>query len=109
MSDGGAPGMDRRETHRPRFYAPVEIEIGGQKLKTRSQDLSQEGMLVETGEPLPEGTEFHARIFIADVDPIEADCVVKRHLRGVGMGVEFVEMSPADRVQLRKLLAGLPH
>ena len=109
MSDVGAPGMDRRETHRPRFYAPVEFEVGGKKLKTRSQDISQEGMLIETQESLAEGTEFHARIFIADVDPIEADCVVKRRVPGVGLGVEFVEMSRGDRVQLRKLLAGLPH
>lgn len=109
MSDTSLPGMDRREVHRPRFFAEAEIVRGTEKLRTRTQDISLEGLLLETESPLEPGTEFRVRVLLARQAPLEADCVVKRLVPGVGMGVEFLEMSAADRVRLRKLVETLPH
>ena len=103
------PGMDRREAHRPRFFAEVEIERGETRMKVCTQDISLEGMLLETDSPLEPGTEFKARVRLHGARPLEAECVVKRLVAGIGMGVEFLEMTTGDRVRLRKLVEELPH
>jgi len=105
----GSPGMDRREAYRPRFFAEVEIEKGETRMKLRTQDISLEGMLLETDTPLEPGTEFKARVRLHGGPPLEAECVVKRLVAGIGMGVEFLEMTTGDRVRLRKLVEELPH
>ena len=105
----GSPGMDRREAYRPRFFAEVEIEKGETRLKLRTQDISLEGMLLETDAPLEPGTEFKVRVRLHSGPPLEAECVVKRLVAGIGMGVEFLEMTTGDRVRLRKLVEELPH
>lgn len=103
------PGMDRREAHRPRFFAEVEIERGETRMQVRTQDISLEGMLLETDSPLDPGTEFKVRVRLHGGRPLEAECVVKRLVAGIGMGVEFLEMTTGDRVRLRKLVEELPH
>ena len=105
----GSPGMDRREAYRPRFFAEVEIEKGETRMTLRTQDISLEGMLLETDAPLEPGTEFKARVRLHAGPPLEAECVVKRLVAGIGMGVEFLEMTTGDRVRLRKLVEELPH
>lgn len=103
------PGMDRREAYRPRFFAEVEIEKGETRMQLRTQDISLEGMLLETDAPLEPGEEFKARVHLKGQSPLEAECVVKRLVPGIGMGVEFLEMTTGDRVRLRKLVETLPH
>ena len=103
------PGMDRREAHRPRFFAEVEIEMGDTRTQLRTQDISLEGMLLETEAPFEPGEEFKARVRLKGEPPLEAECVVKRLVPGIGMGVEFLEMTTGDRVRLRKLVEALPH
>jgi hypothetical protein len=103
------PGMDRREAYRPRFFAEVEIERGETRMTVRTQDISLEGMLLETDEPLEPGAEFKARVRLERGPALEAECVVKRLVPGIGMGVEFLEMTAGDRVRLRKLVEELPH
>ena len=103
------PGMDRREAYRPRFFAEVEIVRGKTRMQVRTQDISLEGMLLETDSPLKPGEEFKARVHMKGEPPLEAECVVKRLVPGIGMGVEFLEMTTGDRVRLRKLVESLPH
>jgi len=103
------PGMDRREAHRPRFFAEVDIEKGAERMTLRTQDISLEGMLLETDSPLEPGTEFRAQVKLGSGPALAAECVVKRQVPGVGMGVEFLEMTTGDRVRLRKLVESLPH
>jgi len=105
----GSPGMDRREAYRPRFFAEVELEHGGGALRCRTVDISLEGMLLETDSPLEPGTEFRAQVKLGSGPALAAECVVKRQVPGVGMGVEFLEMTTGDRVRLRKLVESLPH
>ncbi len=107
--DASLTGFDRREYHRARFFADVEIERGSQRFRTRISDITLDGMLIETAEPFAPGTEFHARVFLPDGSPLEVDCIAKRVVEGVGMGVVFDELEPAQNARLRKLVDSLPH
>lgn len=107
-SEASATGFDRREYHRVRYYADVEIEWGPTILRGRSSDISADGMMVETKTPLPEGTEFRARIYLGG-EPLEAECTVRNVVPSGGMGVAFTELKPTDQARLRKLLSALPH
>ncbi|MBI4466881.1 MAG: PilZ domain-containing protein [Acidobacteria bacterium] len=111
MSPGeqGLPGVDRREYFRARYFSDVEIAWGSSVLKARTNDISLGGMLVELENPLWVGAEFEARVAVGESPPVEAVCVVKQVIPGVGMGVEFTDLKPADHNRLRKLIESLPH
>ena len=105
----GLPGLDRREYFRARYFADVEIQYGSSKLRARTQDISLGGMLIETTDLLRVGAEFQARISVSGQAPLEIGCLVRQVVPNVGMGVEFVELKPADHTRLRKLIESLPH
>lgn len=101
-------GVDRREVHRVHLHAEAEIEHAGDRQRCRVTDINADGMFLETDLALAVDQEFHAHIHAGEGAALEADCVVKRVVP-TGVGVAFVEMTPADRVRLRKLLEALPH
>lgn len=101
-------GIWRREHRRLNYAAEVEIEWGSAIEHGHTSDLSLGGMMLEMANPLWLGAEFRARLHLEEV-PLEVDCVVKRIIAGIGMGVEFVAIKPADRERLRKLLDTLPY
>ena len=107
--DTGIPGLDRREGHRAHYFGEVEYEWSGEKHRARAADLSPGGMLIETNKPLAPGAEFQARLITPGAAPLEVVCVVRRVLVGVGMGVEFADLKPADHIRLHKLFESLPH
>lgn len=103
------PGLDRREHFRVRYFADVEIEWGSSKLRGRTADISLGGMLIEAHNPLWLGAEFLARLTLGVNEPLEVGCVVRWIVPGVGMGVEFADLKPADQARLRQLIESLPH
>jgi c-di-GMP-binding flagellar brake protein YcgR len=108
MPAGDPEGIERREYRRANYVADVEIERGSATERVHTSNLSLGGMLVETMNPLWLGAEFRARILLG-AKPVEVDCAVKRVIPGVGMGVEFVGLKPADRERLQQLLDSLPY
>lgn len=102
-------GIDRREHHRARYFAEVEIQWGDTTLQAHTGDISLDGMLIEMRNPLWSGAEFLARLLLAQEAPLELACVVKRVVPGVGMGVAFTDVRPSDQTRLRRLIATLPH
>lgn len=102
-------GNDRREYFRGRYFGDIEIEWGSANIRTRTADISLGGALVEMPNPLWLGAEFFARFSLGDPEPLEVACVVRQILPGVGMGVEFLDLRPADLSRLRRLLETLPH
>lgn len=78
-------------------------------------DLGLTGVFVERPEPLPVGEQLDIRLSLPDSEiPLQARCrVAWWHPEGArlaskslppGAGLEFVEMSAADRVRLREQL-----
>jgi hypothetical protein len=98
-------GEEKRRYPRYGFQADVEIEIEGKNFRAFLTDISADGMFVVAANPLWVGANFIARLQIADA--IRVKCVVKRVMVGRGMGVQFQELSPQDRENLDKILAGL--
>jgi c-di-GMP-binding flagellar brake protein YcgR len=74
-----------------------------------SRDLSQGGMFIETREPCPVGAEMALRFHLNDGGPIVvALAEVKYSIAKLGMGVEFLELSPTDRKRIDDCVAKLP-
>ena len=102
------PGIDRREHHRIRYHAEVEIEWGSSTVRGRTGDISLGGMLVEMQNPLWVGATFRASLSSTDGPPLAVDCVVRRVLPSLGMGVEFTDLRGSDQQRLRALVERLP-
>jgi hypothetical protein len=73
----------------------VTYEGHSEKVLTRSPDLSTRGMFINTNRTFPEGAVLNVRFRLAlsDVE-IRARAEVRYCLPGVGVGVEFIEISP---------------
>ena len=72
-------------------------------------EIGGRGMFVESNNPLWIGAEFRARVLLEQ--QLEVNCVVRRVVPGVGMGVEFVDLSEEAHARVEKLLEALakPH
>lgn len=71
------------------------------------RDLSPAGAFIEDPEPLEEGLEFDATLHLGG-DRLKVRVAVRRSLRRVGMGVEFVSLTPTARLRIRSHLQARP-
>jgi len=90
---------EKREHPRRPFVAQVEHEAG--TFLGFSRDISVGGMFIETKEPLPEGAEITLRFPLDDGGPVIVLTGQVRYIvEKVGMGVQFLDLSPADRSRI---------
>ncbi len=94
--------VPKRRSPRYAFRARLDVEWGSTALPAEVCDLSQNGMLLQTSQPLWVGATFKARMALAE--PLVMDCVVRRVVPGQGMGVEFVAVPPTSHDRLASLL-----
>ena len=74
-----------------------------------SRDVSVGGMFVETKHPVAVGTRLTIRFHLEEGDPIvEAIGMVKYVVPKLGVGVQFVEIEPADRKRLAAYVSKTP-
>ena len=67
-----------------------------EEIELRPPDLSAHGMFVNTAQEFPEGAILKLRFRISRTGAVvETRCEVRYCLRGVGIGVEFIGISPA--------------
>jgi PilZ domain len=86
---------ERRRFPRAPFAAQVEYEGG--MLIGFGRSLCVGGMFIEAKKPLTPGSQLRVRFHLGDGGPIiVATAEVKYSVAKVGMGVEFVGLSPAD-------------
>jgi PilZ domain-containing protein len=73
----------------------VTYEGHSEAVETRPPDLSTQGMFINTARELPDGAvlKIQFRLGISNVE-IRARAEVRYCLSGVGVGVEFIEISP---------------
>jgi len=99
----------RRITEKPRyarrkFVARIEY-VDGSYLGF-SRDISVGGMFVETRTPLPEGSVFKLCFHLGDDGPlITAEAEVCYMVMNLCMGIEFTDLSPADRTRIEAYVA----
>ncbi len=97
-------GVKRKHPRKP-FVAQVEHDAG--TILGSSKNLSVGGMFVETKEPPPEGTSLKLRFHLDDGGPIVIVAAEVRYvINGMGMGVQFVELLPADLDRIDAYVTG---
>ena len=105
-----APNERRCGTRMP-FIAPIEMveTRTGARIKARTSDLSLQGCYVDTLNPLPVGAAVRLQIHRAGLILDVLANVSSRHA-GSGMGLEFGEITGAQRAVLENWLneLGLP-
>jgi len=73
----------------------VVYEGDTQDVATRLPDLSARGMFINTNRNFPQGAVLNVRFRLAQSGiPVRTRCEVRYCLPGVGVGVEFVDISP---------------
>jgi len=83
----------------PRFSSLRELTVSyegfSEDIATRPPDVSTRGMFINTSRKFPEGAVLNVnfRLALTGAD-IRSRCEVRYCLPGVGVGVEFVEISP---------------
>ena len=88
-----------------RLPVPFPIEIrdhrSGTGMQTNASDISGRGCYVESQAPLSLGTPLTI-IFWIDSDKIITPAVVRTCDPGVGMGIEFIGLSPQDQGRVQQ-------
>ena len=86
----------RRDVRYPQLHELSMIYEGHtEDVCVRPPDLSPHGMFINTRTDYPEGAVLKLRFRLSRTDVlIETRCEVRYCLRGVGIGVEFVDVSP---------------
>jgi hypothetical protein len=102
-----APSERRCATRSP-FIAPVEmVEMGtGSRTKARTSDLSPQGCYVDTLNPLAVGAAVRLQIHRTGLVLDVLANVTSRHI-GSGMGLEFNEVTQAQKTILQSWLGEL--
>ncbi len=81
----------------------VDYEGYSEAIVTRPPDISTRGMFINTGSTFPEGAVLNVRfrLAISDVE-VRSRAEVRYCLPGVGVGVEFVDISPEAVAAIEK-------
>jgi len=86
--------IDRRRYPRARPTAEVHCELLGNDELFTIRDVSAGGAFIETQQPLPAASEVTVSVHLRPQDPL-VSCAgrVVYSLDGVGMGIEFFDVS----------------
>ena len=90
-----------RERLSPRIHTVKEVSVHyeghSEEVALRPPDVSTHGMFFNTATRFPEGAVLNLRFRLAlSGAEIRTRCEVRYCLPGVGMGVEFIGISPED-------------
>jgi len=90
----------------PRAALATQIECEQCVSLALSRDVSFGGMFIETDQPLPIDTRLKLRFNLDDDGPVVmAQAQVTYQVGKLGMGIEFVEVSPEDRKRIEAYVA----
>lgn len=83
----------------------VSYEGHSDTIITRLPDISTKGMFINTARVFPEGAVLNVRFRLARTGAdIQSRCEVRYCLEGVGIGVEFVDISPEAAAAIEREL-----
>lgn len=83
----------------------VAYEGHSDTIATRLPDISTRGMFINTPKHFPEGAVLNVRFRLARTGAeVQSRCEVRYCLDGVGVGVEFVNISPKARLAIEQEL-----
>ena len=79
-------------------------KTAGQRTVSRAETVGVGGLFLHTPTPLPPGS-FIELLFDLKSGEIRARATVRHAAPGRGMGIQFVQMTPADRARLHQFLS----
>lgn len=108
MGGTSVKDADRRGADRHVFTASAEVveHSSGARFSTRTTDLGPGGCFVDTLVPFPVGAKVHVSVRKGKTQ-FETDGVVVYSQAGLGMGIEFEALAPAQRLALDRWLREL--
>ena len=99
------PENEKRQHRRAKLVAQIRCEALGREELHMTRDISVGGLFVGSKEPFPPDCEVSVFFHLRPSDPaISCQGRVVYSLRGLGMGIQFTELSGADRVSLQKFV-----
>lgn len=96
----------RRPRHRITFALELRDERNNIPMRVNATDISGNGCYIETIMPIPVGTNLKVEFFIED-ERITSTAIVRTCDPGVGMGIEFMSLSPDLQDRFQRLLEKL--
>ena len=103
--DATSHGRERRRYPRIRAKIPIELQCSGTApMRTATDEISLCGCYIETMFTLDVGSKLHL-VFSLTQDKIEANAIVVTKYPQVGNGIDFVEVSPEDRLKLSEYIS----
>ena len=97
---------ERRQFHRRKFRAKLEIEWGSATLDGTVRDIGPEGLFVELTPPLWVGATFRGRLIVNPI--LLPHCRVRRVEPNEGIAVSFEVPEESGQAQFEALLSTLP-
>ncbi|HVN10305.1 MAG TPA: PilZ domain-containing protein [Patescibacteria group bacterium] len=90
--------VEKRKFRRVPLTAVVRAQAAGQPYSVEGRNISAGGMLVKTEKTLEEGVELRLEFQLpGDPAPIQATGIVQHVMPDAFMGIQFTELSEADR------------
>lgn len=98
----------RQEARYPQL-SELSMNYEGQTedIAVRPPDLSPNGMFVNTHKDLPQGAVLKLKFRLARTGvPVQVRCEVRYCLPGVGVGVQFIDLTPEAAAAINEEIAG---
>ena len=98
-------GIEKRTHPRVPLVAKVETEAEGRTFLAVAQDISSGGMRIATANPAPVGATVELTFVLPGSErKIRVRGIVRHHAAGSAMGIQFEDLSDADRTALRAFI-----
>jgi hypothetical protein len=98
-------GIERRQHRRARRVTQVRCEALGREEMLLTRDISVGGLFVSTKDPFPMGSDIGVALqLITGGESLAAQGRVVYALKGLGMGIQFADLSDDARVTLEKFV-----
>lgn len=99
------PEIEKRQHRRARVVTEVRCEALGREELLLTRDVSTGGLFISAKEPFPLNSQVTLSLQLpAGGDRVSARGKIVYSLKGMGMGVQFSELSDAARTALQKFV-----
>src|SRR5215471_20715333 len=92
---------DRRKSPRAPLLREIEIHHQDKVSRGRVVDLNLSGAFIETPEEFHQDEECHLSLTLLGGKTVSPDCVVRYIHSGLGIGIEFKNLTAESRVLLK--------
>ena len=99
------PEIEKRQHRRVKLLTQVRCETLGREALLLTRDVSAGGVFISTPNPFPANSEVALSFRLGPDDPL-LSCrgKVVHAVRGVGMGIQFIESAADARLALQKFV-----